>query len=162
MYEDEIVSHDKRYRYSLLRAWDATADKGTTCIFIGLYPQPNPDSKQTQAYVDAGKRWGYKAVLILNSFALIADSTEPFRNRKKVPDGVVGLFNNGHLRQFSRGAPMVVVAWGSSGGIIDRDIRLLKMLRKAEGVTLHCVGKNKDGTPKSILRAEPDALPEVF
>ena len=52
----------------------------------------------------------------------------------------------------------MIVAWGKDGTHRDRDLGVLQLLTDLK-ITPHCLGTNKDGTPKHPLYLRKDLKP---
>jgi len=120
-----ILSRDRSYRYVLWREWDTT--KGT-CVFIGLNPSTaneTEDDPTLRRCVNFAKDWGFGRCVMLNLFAYRATNPDELKTQEKP----VGYKNNHHLKVQSADADMVVVAWGNHGSLLNRDKKVLQLLK---------------------------------
>ena len=120
-----IISRDRSYRYVLWREWDIT--KGT-CVFIGLNPSTaneTEDDPTLRRCVSFAKDWGFGRCVMLNLFAYRATNPDELKTQEKP----IGYKNNHHLKVQSADADMVVVAWGNHGSLLNRDKKVLKLLK---------------------------------
>jgi hypothetical protein len=142
-----VLSDDERYRYQLLREWG----DGPTVAWIMLNPSTADayeDDATIRKVVGFSKRWGYEAVHVVNLFAL--RSTDP--KALVGDDDPVGPQNDLWLAG-AMFAPLVVVAWGSTGDYATRYFRRQRVRELAEKMNrpLHCLGVTKSGDPRHPL-----------
>jgi hypothetical protein len=145
-----ILSPCKRYRYQLRRTWD---EFKPAVLFIGLNPSTADatfDDNTSRVCIAYATRWNYGTLLLGNLFA--------FRSRNpaalRVVADAVGPDNDAHLISLQAEAAMVICAWGDGGGLFDRDIAVLKLLRNP-----YCFGKLKSGRPGHPLYKRKDLRP---
>ncbi len=139
-----ILSRDRSYRYVLWREWDTT--KGT-CVFIGLNPSTaneTEDDPTLRRCVNFAKDWGFGRCVMLNLFAYRATNPDELKNQDKP----VGYKNNHHLKVQSAGGDMVVVAWGNHGSLLNRDKKVLKLLKD---IPIKCFQVTVKGQPAHPL-----------
>lgn len=139
------LSPCKQYRYSLWRRWD----KDLPVInFLMLNPSTADDLKNDATVERCERRatrLGYGSLIVTNLFAYRA--TYPVE-LKRVADPV-GTGNDDTILEAAQ-SDAVVCAWGCHGLMLDRQAKVLSMLR-ATGLPLHHLGMNSDGTPKHPL-----------
>lgn len=139
-------SPDKKHRYVLYRDFfEWTINK--SCVFIMLNPstateyKSDPTVRRCEGYA---RKWGYRRLIVLNIFAL--RSTNPKKlYRHKDP---VGRANNYFIQNSSRGAGVIVCAWGAHGQFMDRGVAVLRMLVHKRPCYLKLT---KDGIPQHPL-----------
>ena len=68
---------------------------------------------------------------------------------REVPDPI-GLKTDEYLAQEAARAHTIICAWGANGGYLDRDIRVMELLR-AVGKDTWCLGMTKEGFPRHPL-----------
>lgn len=140
-----VISDCGRYRYELTRCWDSSLP---TVTFIGLNPSTadaDKDDATIRRLIDFAKRWGCGRLVMLNLFAFRA--TEP-RDMKKAADPI-GPENDARLQAACLNG-LVVAMWGSDGGHLDRDERVLHLLDLVR-VEVKCFGHTLDGKPRHPL-----------
>ena len=150
MKRSAVFSACGRYRYVLRRVWD---NEQPPVLFIGLNPSTadaTRDDATSRVCINYAMRWGYGGVLLGNLFAWRC--TERARLRK-VADPV-GPDNDRWLRRLQKQAPLVVCAWGESGGYLDRDQAVLRFLHDPQ-----CLTRLRDGRPGHPLYKSADLRP---
>ncbi len=132
----------RKYRYSLWRSWDKLGmTGGNYAMFIGLNPSTadevndDPTVRRCIAYA---KAWGYGALCMTNIFGFRA--TDP--KDMMAVDDPIGEGNNTALKEFAKGAGVVVAAWGVHGAYRGRGEEVRLMLPN-----LSCLRLTKDGHP---------------
>lgn len=131
------LSPCRTYRYALWRRWGP----GHYAMFIGLNPSTADeanDDPTIRRCIGFARSWGYDGLCMANLFSFRA--THP-ADMKKAADPV-GRDNDKAIATFSRGAGIVVAAWGAHGTYRRRDyyVRLLVP-------DLHYLRLTKDGHP---------------
>jgi len=152
-----IISDCGRYRYRLLRIWDATQPHA---LFVMLNPSTadeTQDDPTIRRCVGYAKAWGYGGLAVVNLFAL--RSTDP-RMLVGHPDPV-GPLNLFHVGEAARMAGIVVCAWGAQRFARDQADRTLTALRY-ERPPLHCLRLTKDGHPSHPLYLPAALRPVPF
>lgn len=154
MVRDAVFSDCLRYRYTLERTWDS----GPSLLWVLLNPSSataEKDDPTNRRGISFSKAWGYGACTFVNLFAY--RTPHPFiMMRAEEP---VGPINNFHILEQAEKADAVVVAWGTNGGHLGRDEKVLKLLR---GYRLQCLGRTKAGHPKHPLFLKADIKLEEF
>lgn len=135
-------SHDRKYRYSLSRMWDASLP---SILFIGLNPSTANESVNDPTIRKVMKFaaiFGYGKVYMGNCFPFI--STDP--NQLNALDNIAK--NDHELSLIKRTVSEVVFAWGAFDIVKEsgRDKALSAMFPDAK-----CLIKNKDGSPRHPL-----------
>lgn len=167
-----IFSPDRLYRYTLWREWERDSlglqpmhiwERGFQYVmFIGLNPSTADETKDDPTIrrcIAFSKAWGYGAMCMTNLFAWRAtDPTQMMRAHFPV-----GIDNAKHLLDCAKQAGLVVAAWGTDGRYLQQQ-EFTKRLMEHNGIKLHCLGLNKDRTPKHPLYLRstltPIRLPE--
>lgn len=154
---EAYISEDGKYRYWLLRIWDARLP---VVAIIGVNPS-TADSKKNDPTVrkDIGfaSRLGFGGLLKLNVGA--GRSTDP-RKWRKMADPIGPENSVEHLAQYIKefGATRVVVAWGKNGNyFVGRCEAIVR-----EIPDLFCFGRNKDGSPRHPLMIPYSTPLEAF
>jgi hypothetical protein len=176
-----IFSVGRKYRYTLWRGWSAelrnelkfgtfsTEDPHldyypgtpeTFVQFIGLNPSTADeklDDPTIRRCIAFAKAWGFGALCMTNAFAW--RDTLPKNMKKAVAP--VGRENNDHLLQCGREAGLIIAAWGKDGVFLDRQNFVRKMFFD-DGLKLHHLGLNGDGTPRHPLYLKGKTLPTLW
>ena len=138
-----VMSEDARCRFLLWRNWGRGPRR---CVFIGLNPSTadaSRDDATARRCIAFARAWDCTGMLMVNLFA----------TRSTHPDGIVvdqeTVTNGMYQRVASASADIIVAAWGAHTlariGYSRADFPLTTNQR------LHCLGTNKDGSPKHPL-----------
>lgn len=150
MNRNTVFSPCRTYRYALWREW--IGGEGYA-MFVGLNPstadetQDDPTIRRCIAFA---KAWGYAGLCMTNLFAFRA--TKP--KDMMAAEDPIGPENDAHLLALSRGAGVVVAAWGALGTYGGRHNAVRSMLP-----TLHCLSLTKDGHPGHPLYLPKTLVP---
>lgn len=142
----------EQHRYCLDYHWGVGS---RVVAWIGLNP-----STATERKLDPTLRrirrfsedWGYDGFSMLNLFSFRATQPE---DMKAVGGFAVGKHTDRFIESVSRGASMIVAAWGSHGSHLHRDQRVLELL-SGLGKPVHCLGYTKSGLPVHPLYIPAD------
>jgi hypothetical protein len=157
MKSSALFSECRRFRYTLLREWDASLPK---VAFIGLNPSTadeTQDDPTIRRCIDYAKRWGRGGLLMLNIYAYRATvPADMWRAQKQGSDIIGGTRNwikalQGYYND--SGCDLVIAAWGLHG-----KKRGPEVIRQWAG--LMCLATNTDGSPKHPLYLKADLLPQ--
>lgn len=156
MIKSAVVSECGNYRYELRRVWDESLPP---LLFIALNPSTGDfsvkDNSTVRVCMNFARRWGYGGMLLANLFAYSStDKSALF----KVKDPV-GPRNDSYIRQLSKEAALTVCAWSDTGGYMERDIKVLKMLKDPHP---HCLVKLKSGRPGHPLYKRRELTPTLL
>lgn len=141
-----IFSTDRKYRYMLVRQWDATK---LMVMFIGLNPSTANETENdptVRRVIGFAKDWGYGGVYMMNLFAYV--STDP---KALINSGEKIERNNVYLEAIAGNAEKVVFAWGAFKLHKKRMLEVMRMFPNA-----YCLGRSKDGYPKHPLYLKKD------
>lgn len=155
-----VRSIDNLYQYELTYQW---AD-GPLCGFILLNPsrvgvklrEGDPDELPVglgatgQRLVNYAWDWGYSGLVVRNRFAFRA--TDP-ADLLRVADPY-GPENLSYLEN-ARNDAITIAGWGAS--LVAKTAPPLP-----EGIELHCIGTNIDGSPRHPLHAPRDVRPKPW
>lgn len=145
-----VFSDCGTYRYTLERRWDLAMPG---ILFVLLNPSvadAAKDDPTNRRGMDFARRWGYGSCVFVNLFAF----RSPHPKVMKAAQYPVGPDNNQHIVEQARKAAAIVLAWGTDGGHMRRDLAVLKLL---DGLALHCLkppnkpALTKDGHPRHPL-----------
>lgn len=142
MQKDATLSEDRRYRYSLIRVWDAEKPK---VLFIGLNPSSadeTEDDATIRRCIGFAKRWGFGAILVGNLFAIRSKDPAVLYETKDP----IGPGNDVYLAKMAQEASLIVAAWGNNGGYRNRSEEVSALFPQ-----MKCLGVNKTGEPKHPL-----------
>jgi hypothetical protein len=161
-----LFSGDGTYRYAVWRSWGKDE---RTCAWIKHNPSKASGVRSDMTFtsaIDRAQRWGFGSLLMVNLAAYVA--TDPSDLRTALDPIGPG---NRRAIDLALGQAQVMVGWGNlPPGRPLLDIMLTEVgyvmleARKRE-VTLWCLGKNANTTPKHLLsrgkgRIPKDAQPE--
>lgn len=134
------LSSNRKYRYTLWRQWLAEFAKDRPAnykpgyvLFIMLNPSTADETKDDPTIkrcIGFAQRWGYEEMCVVNLFALRAtDPAELYQHPS--PKGEL---NDGFIIEAAREAALIVCAWGNHGDLLNRDLAVLKLLRRGKQV----------------------------
>ncbi len=141
-----VYSDDERYRYDLIRIWDASLAR---IAFVMLNPSTATELANDPTVERCERRaraLGYGAFRVTNIFAYRA--TNPRAMRAQADP--VGPANDAAIAEAARWADAVVCAWGTHGAHMGRGAQVEALLRGA-GHPLTTLGLSKAGHPKHPL-----------
>lgn len=160
-----VLSPDGLYRYTLEREWQAelgpTPDEDLRCLFVMLNPSTADafiDDPTIRRCVGFARSWGYSSLSVVNLFAFRA--TDPGSMMRAADP--VGPENDHWLRVCAVRASLVVAAWGTNGGHLDRDRHVLELLQREHGKSVYCLGVTRSGQPRHPLYVNGQISPEPF
>lgn len=152
---ETILSSCRTYRYTLWREFGGLVGD-RYAMFIGLNPSTADeinDDPTIRRCIAFAKSWGYGALCMTNLFAFRA--TEPADMLAAVDP--VGPDNNSYLTEMSRGAGVVVAAWGINGTHMERDKAVRDLVPN-----LHCLRTTQAGHPGHPLYLPGNLIPVQF
>ncbi|MEO1732337.1 MAG: DUF1643 domain-containing protein [Pseudomonadota bacterium] len=152
-----VYSDCERYRYSLVRTWDATGQRAT---FVMLNPSTATEVQNDPTVERCERRaraLGFGAFQVTNIFAW--RDTDP-RNMRAACDPV-GPENDTAILAAADWADQVICAWGTHGEHLDRGPQVEALLRAA-GTQLFHLGLSKMGHPKHPLYIAYTQQPEPW
>ncbi|MEM7710620.1 MAG: DUF1643 domain-containing protein [Pseudomonadota bacterium] len=142
-----IYSDCERYRYDLVRTWDAA---GSRINFVMLNPSTATELTNDPTVERCERRaraLGHGAFRVTNIFAYRA--TDP-KDMRAQADPVGGPDNDRAIADAALWADAVVCAWGTYGAHLDRGPAVERLLRDT-GKHLTNLGLSKAGHPKHPL-----------
>lgn len=143
-----------RYRYWLWRGWDAGLP---TLGFVMLNPHradaaiEDPTIRRCLGFA---KAWNYGSLEVVNLFAYC---TAHPRDLKRVANPV-GPDNDAYLLETGARVARLIVAWGNSGRLLDRDRAVLQQF--ADHSQLYCLGYTRSHQPRHPLYLRRDTRPQ--
>lgn len=137
------------YRYSLRRSWsmptaEAAQRKATWIMLNPSRADATRDDPTTTQCMNRMYRLGYGRYEAVNLFALVS----PYPAALWEHNDPVGKLNDVYILRAVSDADIVVVAWGTAGGLMNRDDTVLLKLGAHGTHVLHCLGLNNDGSPR--------------
>lgn len=157
MHRSAVFDASGCYRYSLTRQW---AQGGNQITFVLLNPstadahQDDPTIRRCLRFAQA---WGFSALEVVNLFAYRATRPSLLRGARDP----VGPENDAYLAAATSRAALVLLAWGTHGGLANRHQAVLALLR-AQRPALHCLGLTRDGHPRHVLYLVRGSQPVPF
>jgi hypothetical protein len=153
MQRSALFTEDKVYRYSLSRVWD---NSKPYVLFVGLNPSTadeNKDDPTIRKCINYAKYWGYGGLRMANLFAFRATLPIDLKQANKP----VGIDNDRHIKSLSKGADMIVIAWGNDGSYLGRDKEVLKLIKSPM-----CLNINKSRQPSHPLYQKKIISPQLY
>lgn len=151
-----FFDEDRSHRYALWRTWG----QGPECVFIGLNPSlanEEKDDPTIRRCINFAKEWGYGGLIMLNIFAAVT----PYPSLLQAMVNPIGELNTRVIVRHCKKADIVVACWGGIAYGRDQADHILAMVLKERG-EIHCLGVNKDGTPKHPLYLASSTKPRVW
>lgn len=161
-------SDDGRYRWWLRREWGP----GATLLWIMLNPSKandREDDATIRRCLGFTNAWGYQSFEVVNLYGLIATNPAVLLSVRDP----VGLENDLQIRLAmrrcaeGRSSATVVAAWGASASSshmaplqLSKRVAQVRAFVREEGVVLHSLGQNADGSPRHPLRLAASTLLE--
>ena len=145
-----------KYRWALSRWWAP----GPTALFIMLNPSTadaERDDPTLRRCIGFARAWGCGSLFVGNLFSYRA--TDPRELRRCAAP--VGSKTDDVLEWMAQQASIIVAGWGGNGSLMGRSGVVLRMFRELER-DLHCLGVNRNGTPKHPLYLPGDSRPRIW
>tara|TARA_B100001248_G_scaffold262708_1_gene261280 strand:+ start:7546 stop:8025 length:480 start_codon:yes stop_codon:yes gene_type:complete len=152
MYRDAIFSRCQKYRYVLIREWQSDLPRAA---FVMLNPSTADhlkDDPTISRSIAFAKSWGFGALDIYNLFAY----RSPYPEHLFAQKDPIGPRNYQYLRRLKDNYGMVLCAWGNDGKRMQQEEGFLKRFKQQK---LHCLKKNKSGSPAHPLYIRKDVRP---
>lgn len=163
-YSGAQFSPCRRWRYSLWRRWDWQGHANVVA-FVGLNPSTADASLNDPTIrrcINFAKSWGYGGIVMLNVFAYRATFPVVLGEVAQEGTDVIGPDNDEALGYYRSQAGLIVVAWGTPGSVLRRqvnwDARLKQVLSGGclGAAPLWCLGTTQDGSPRHPLYVKSD------
>ncbi|MAX61523.1 MAG: hypothetical protein CMK46_07130 [Porticoccus sp.] len=151
---EAVFSDCERYRYLLSRRWSdepkavLLAMNPSTATEVQNDPTIERFMRRVGLWNSAGADYG--AVSVVNVFAW--RETDSKQLPKRIAEGrdIVGRHNDTAITEACTDAGIVICGWGQPGNLMGRGPAVMQMLRR-QGIRLHALAINADGTPKHPL-----------
>ncbi len=150
MKKSALFSDNRKYRYTLWRIWDS---KSGYAMFVGLNPSTaneTEDDPTVRRCIGFTKLWGYGALCMTNLFAYRATSPKDMQRA----DSPIGSANDYFLKNIAVSASIVIAAWGTRGGFLQRDKAVISLIPNK-----HVLRLTKGGYPAHPLYLPRDIKP---
>lgn len=161
-----IISDCGTYRYLLKRHTSDVLpplppEHYRGVLFIMLNPSTADATTNDATIVRCmgfARRWGYERMEVTNLFAY--RSTDP-ANLKigRTRDEAIGPYCNQYILEAAARADLIVCAWGVHGGLYERDVEVVDLLRDYR---LHALKSTRWGKPAHPLYMRSDLNPIRF
>lgn len=153
-----IFSECRTWRYELRRRWG----EGRRFLHVcGLNPSTADETRDDPTIrrcIGYAKDWGYDGLLMTNLFAY--RSTDPTVLPRLRPQQRQGPFNLAYIADAVDQTDLTVCAWGTWGAKFPAWVREVAL--SVQAAKLHCLGANRDGSPKHPLYLPKRATPEPW
>lgn len=146
------LSQDRAYRYALWRTWNETLPYA---LFLGLNPSNADeieDDPTIRRCISFARDWGFGGLCMANLFAYRTQKPQIMMS----VDFPVGDDNDAWLIELSKGAGIIICAWGNDGAHQKRDKKVLELL---SDYPLNSLGITKYGYPRHPLYVKGDTKP---
>jgi hypothetical protein len=152
------ISACGRYRYCLVREWDASRYLFSIIMLNPSTADAELDDPTIRRCMAFARREGFGGIRVMNLFAFRATSPDDM----KAAADPIGPANDFHLARLlnSAGAP-ALAAWGAHGDHLDR-ARQVRAMAAERNARLVCLGKTAGGHPRHPLYIRGDQPLEEF
>lgn len=154
---DAVISDCGRYRYRLLRSWEAAKPR---VLFIMLNPSTadtNIDDPTIRSCIRLARSWDYGGIEVVNLFAWRA--TDP--NELGSASNPIGPDNDASIEDAAAHSDFTICAWGAHRMAGPRAQEVLKIIRRRHGLA-HCLGVTKSGAPRHPLYIKTGTTPTLW
>lgn len=162
MNRSAILSLCGRYRYWLVRQWEASKPMLVTVMLNPSTGDHERDDPTILALVHFATLWGYGGLIIVNLNAFQASQPPVMHAEHLAGRDVEGPENNQHLTNALSYAKMmggpVLVAWGNGGSFRDAHLKFATNAAFAK-VPLACLGTTQSGAPKHPMARGKHRIP---
>lgn len=164
--DSALLSDDGVYRYRLSRSISTDESRTARVLFVCLNPSTADaatDDATTRKLKGFSDRWRMRAYTLVNLFAFRATDPVALKDRKDP----VGPLNWGVVRDEVSAHGKIVLAWGSHAPIArmvkaQSEVYVDRIRRTWPWLTLFCLGRCADGSPRHPLMLSYDTPLEVF
>lgn len=152
-----VIDKNEEYRYLLWRKWNENLPRITFIMLNPSTADEREDDPTLRRCIRFAMDWGYGSLEVVNLFAYRA--TDP-KFLLSVSDPV-GKSNNKYIKDAILRADKVLIAWGTKGSILNRDIEVLEII-KALNIPLFTLELTRQGYPRHPLYVKSNKKPELF
>lgn len=158
-----ILSPCGRYRYHLMREWDATLPRA---LFVMLNPSTadaDIDDPTIRRCLGFARSWGMGGIEVVNLFGLRATDPEALWDHLSCREDGINLnyVSGGVARAVASPGSVIVAAWGAhpraEHSIVQDFLRSVPT-----GTRVMCLGKTRKGAPKHPLYLAANTALETF
>lgn len=156
-----VWSDDMRHRFILWRDWGPKCLRNFVQV-IGLNPSTATEEENDptlRRVIAFAKREGAAGLVMTNRFSF--RSTNPNALYEMLAEQHRLKENDRFLRDVAKYARLRIAAWGTHGDCLGRAAAVVKMMEQ-DGRALHCLGRNKDGSPRHPLYVPANQRLELF
>lgn len=156
-----------RYRYWLRRQWD---DARPTLCWVMLNPS-TADAQQDDPTIRRCCRfawdWGFGAISVFNLFSWRATDPQALLAARAAGENIVGAKTDVVIREGVRHR-RVICAWGAFGSEKPeamgrvRAMEVLRLLRDSQALTIECLDRTGDGSPRHPLYVAATTQPTGY
>jgi hypothetical protein len=143
--KEAVIDKSGRYRYSLIRSWDSNLDRVTFVMLNPSTADANTDDPTIRRCIGFAKSWEYGSLEVVNLFAYRATNPNELKNPAIEPTGSE---NYEYIKRAALKSRIIVLAWGTKGGLYGRNKDVLRFL---DPCNTYCLGVTKEGHPKHPL-----------
>lgn len=155
-------SEDGTRRFTLTRDWSSALADKRRVLWIMLNPSTagaDQDDPTIRRCCGFARSWGYNGIVVVNLFSLVA--TNPRALDAEAPLMPPDEIRRIRLEMTTPRFGLLMAAWGSP--VIRTGLRRNQVVEEAlnAGRTIHCLGRNLDGSPRHPLyvRATQPPIP---
>lgn len=144
-------SPDRMHRLKLWRIWDESLP---LVMFVGLNPSTaneNEADPTIRRVIGFAKSWGFGGVYMMNLFTFVTPYPEDLVKDDNESGNMARLVEVGDL------CSRVILAWGNFPYAIQRGKKVSALFPEA-----HCLGLNKNGSPKHPLYQPANVVTQLF
>lgn len=149
---DIIFSPGRGYRYYLERILTEGQKVVNFCMLNPSTADELVNDPTVRRCIGYAQDWGYDRVIVTNIFAY--RSTDP-KGLKRICDPI-GVENDYYIEKAAAKADLIITAWGTHGGYLNRGEAVKKILRPYQP---HHLGLTKCLQPKHPLYLRKSLLP---
>ena len=150
---------DDCFRDELRRVWDGGKPLLVVCMLNPSRASHLINDPTVLALIRFGKLWGYGGLLIVNLYSW----RSPSPNDMKVTDERIGSRNGEALEEAmayaAANGARLLCAWGTDGNFEGRADWFVSRATRVYHLTLVCLGKTRDGSPKHPMARGKHRIP---
>ncbi|MEV8518603.1 DUF1643 domain-containing protein [Dyella marensis] len=151
---DSVISPCGQWRYLIRERWAPGPIVGWVCHNPSTADHLKADNTKTRMR-NFSITWEFGGFWVGNRYA---GGRSPNPGDLDGMDDPVGPDNDRWLAELARSVDLIVVGWGDLFATPERTARVVEILH-ASGKPLHCLGANRNGSPKHPLYVSGAARP---